>query len=71
MDEITIADIRGAVARGWTWPDNSHKDMDLDLAEAISREIATLFSIKAVDVSQTGDPMIDGSDGISNPRTEE
>ena len=35
--------IRGAVARGWTYPANEKKIMDTDLAEAISIEIEKLF----------------------------
>ncbi len=38
-----IEEIRGAVARGWCAPANSHKVMDGDLAEAISQEILTLI----------------------------
>ena len=34
-----VADIRGAVARGWCAPRNTHKEMDCELAEAITQEI--------------------------------
>lgn len=36
--------IRGAVARGWCHPTNTLKEMDSDLAEAISIEVAKLFN---------------------------
>lgn len=50
MDENKIAKmaahqydlIRQAVARGWCSPKNEKKVMDVDLAEAISYEIAKL-----------------------------
>lgn len=31
--------IRGAVARGWCSPENSHKEMDVVLASAIATEV--------------------------------
>jgi hypothetical protein len=40
----TLADIQGAVARGWCAPANSSKEMDCDLALAIADEVATLFA---------------------------
>ena len=40
---MEIAEIRGAVAKGWTYPLNEKKIMDIDLAEAISIEIEKLF----------------------------
>ena len=43
---LTMADIRGAVARGWCHAKNSHKEMDSDLAEAISIEVKNLFTGK-------------------------
>lgn len=39
--------IRGAVARGWCDDANAHKEMDVYLGEAISREVARLFGIDA------------------------
>lgn len=33
----------GAVARGWCAPANSHKEMDSDLAVAISKEVWKLL----------------------------
>jgi hypothetical protein len=41
-----IDKIRGAVARGWCSPENSHKEMDSTLAEAISQEVLKLFDAK-------------------------
>jgi hypothetical protein len=35
--------IRQAVARGWCYPVNEKKEMDADLTEAISDEVASLF----------------------------
>ncbi len=40
---MEMAEIRSAVARGWTYPANEKKIMDTDLAEAISVEIEKLF----------------------------
>lgn len=39
---IDLKELRGAVARGWCHPKNSHKEMDADLAEAIVSEIVKL-----------------------------
>lgn len=41
-DEGAMDEIRGAVARGWCSPENSHKEMDAVLAEAIAQEIKKL-----------------------------
>ena len=41
--EIFIEELRGAVARGWTYDENSHKEMDVDLAEAIVLEVQKLI----------------------------
>ena len=38
-----LENIRGAVARGWCANVNAHKNMDLDLAEAITQEIWKLL----------------------------
>lgn len=37
VSELSL--IRQAVARGWCHPKNKHKEMDVDLAEAISYEV--------------------------------
>ena len=42
-DKITVEGLRGAVARGWCAPENSHKEMDPDLSEAIVREVYELL----------------------------
>lgn len=43
FDRVTKPEgLRGAVARGWCHPKNSHKEMDADLAEAIVGEIIKL-----------------------------
>lgn len=39
MSETLRQKILGAVARGWCHPKNSHKVMDVDLAEAITWEV--------------------------------
>jgi hypothetical protein len=36
---MNIDEIRGAVARGWCSPENSHKEMDATLALAIADEV--------------------------------
>lgn len=41
----TMEAIHGAVARGWCHDKNRDKEMDSDLAIAISREIAALFGV--------------------------
>jgi hypothetical protein len=38
--------VRQAVARGWCDPRNAHKEMDVDLADAISEEVVKSFSPK-------------------------
>jgi hypothetical protein len=40
---MDIAEIRGAVARGWCAEGNAHKEMDSVLAEAISQEVHKLI----------------------------
>lgn len=40
---MKIDDIRDAVARGWCYDINSNKEMDANLAEAISQEVHKLF----------------------------
>jgi hypothetical protein len=35
--------VRQAVARGWCDPRNAHKEMDVDLADAISAEVIESF----------------------------
>ena len=37
------AEIAGAVARGWCSPNNSHKEMDSELAYAITVQVAALL----------------------------
>jgi hypothetical protein len=43
-NEKVMAEIRGAVARGWCSNKNREKVIDSDLAEAISQEILLLMS---------------------------
>jgi transcription elongation factor Elf1 len=44
----SVEDIRGAVARGWCHPDNGHKIMDVDLANAITAEIVAMIAAAPV-----------------------
>ena len=41
---ISLAEIRGAVARGWCHPANEHKEMDSTLALAIADEVHAALS---------------------------
>ena len=43
-------EIIGAIARGWCSPENSHKEMDTTLAEAIANEV-----MKVIDAKFTSD----------------
>lgn len=40
---ISFPNLRGAIARGWCAPENSHKVMDPVLAEAIAVEVWKLL----------------------------
>lgn len=40
----TFEEVCGAVARGWCAPENAHKEMDIDLATAIAKEVWKLQS---------------------------
>lgn len=45
MDGLMLMqEIRGAVARGWCADANRHKEMDSDLAEAVSQEVYKLMT---------------------------
>lgn len=46
MSDELLSEIRGAVARGWCAPANSHKVMDTDLALAIADEIYTAYAAR-------------------------
>ncbi len=43
-ERITLEGVRGAVARGWCEAENAHKEMDVDLIEAITREVYALLT---------------------------
>ena len=45
-EDISIEDIRAAVGRGWATDENSEKEMDPDLAEAITQEIVKLLGLE-------------------------
>jgi len=42
-DEVTRAELDGAIARGWCHQKNENKEMDSDLAEAIAFEVQALI----------------------------
>ncbi len=42
LDEAFLSELRGAIARGWCYPQNQTKVMDVDLATAITIEVAKL-----------------------------
>ena len=48
MPTPTFEEIAGAVARGWCSPENARKEMDSDLAYAITNEIESLLAAKAL-----------------------
>lgn len=41
-----IQQVRGAVARGWCHESNREKEMDSNLAEAISQEVLKLIELQ-------------------------
>lgn len=43
---LTQSEIREAVARGWCWERNEHKEMDSDLATAIADEVGMALRAK-------------------------
>lgn len=54
-----LAEVRGAVARGWCAPANSTKVMDTDLAEAIAQEVCALMQAEAAAALSGGVPSYD------------
>lgn len=42
--KITGEDVHGAIARGWCHPENGHKELDYNLANAIAIEIFALLN---------------------------
>ena len=50
VDDL-IAEIRGAVARGWCWPKNERKVMDADLAFAIAEEVRRLMEQRLTEIA--------------------
>lgn len=43
---VTWDDVLGAVARGWTHDANKHKQMDVELATAIAKEVQAMILAK-------------------------
>lgn len=43
MNDISLDDVRGAVARGWCTKENEKKEMDVVLALAIADEVYKLL----------------------------
>ena len=52
---MTQEEIRGAVARGWCHDKNRHKEMDSDLALAISEEVEKLLETQKVEYDRAFD----------------
>ena len=46
MKKPTYEEILGAVARGWCSRKNQHKEVDTDLAIAVSNEVSKLVGVK-------------------------
>ena len=44
-NERLLSDIRGAVARGWCSKENEKKSMDVELAEAIAKEVIGVVNL--------------------------
>jgi hypothetical protein len=64
--QITYEDIAGAVARGWCSPDNAHKEMDSDLALAITGEVQA--AIAALQPQAAAEPVAwTNASWLSNP----
>jgi hypothetical protein len=51
-ENMNISGVRGAVARGWCAEANSHKEMDVDLAEAISQEVWAYLSTLELEIEE-------------------
>lgn len=68
MKILTPDSIAGAVARGWTTPENSHKEMDADLALAISEEIVKEIGDDCVMVSNDEEPHQEPCLGLATTR---
>lgn len=63
--------ILGAVARGWCYPENENKEMDVDLATAIANEV-TLEMSNVVDLAYRAWIVIaNASEGNWDRETEE
>ena len=44
QDLVTWEDVLGAIARGWAYPENLRKPMDVELAVAIAKEIQDMYT---------------------------
>ena len=44
QDLVTWEDVLGAIARGWAYPENVRKPMDVELAVAIAKEIQDMYT---------------------------
>ena len=53
MIQPSFEEIAGAVARGWCAPENAQKEMDSDLAYAVTREIEALLQALATSEQAT------------------
>ena len=44
QEPVAWEDVLGAIARGWTHPENAQKPMDVQLAVAIAKEIQDMYT---------------------------
>jgi hypothetical protein len=44
QEPVAWEDVLGAIARGWTYPENVRKPMDVELAVAIAKEIQDMYT---------------------------
>ena len=44
QEPVAWEDVLGAIARGWTHPENARKTMDVELAVAIAKEIQDMYT---------------------------
>ena len=43
-EPVAWEDVLGAIGRGWAYPENAHKTMDVELAVAIAKEFQELYT---------------------------
>jgi hypothetical protein len=75
QEPVAWEDVLGAIARGWTHPENAQKPMDVQLAVAIAKEIQDMYTTPPaapaapLQVSPTDfvDMVMDKEDAIGKP----